>query len=82
VPSALSAALTPSGHPTSLPGRDSSDDCSFPILLHACHGSRLVDLSNVYSMRPFISPPHPSPSIFPHLYFHPPGRDGRGKAHV
>lgn len=71
MPSSLSAALTPRGCFTSLRGHDSLDDYGFPILPHACHDSRPVDLSNVYSMRPFISPRHPSPSIFPHLYFHP-----------
>ena len=71
MPSSLSAALTPRGYSTSLPVHDSLDNYSFPVPLHACRDSRPVDLSNVYSMQPFISPHHPSPSIFPHLYFHP-----------
>lgn len=40
MPGSLSAALTPRGYSTSLPGHDSLDDYSFPILLHACHDSR------------------------------------------
>ena len=38
-----------------------------------------VNLSNVYSMQPFISPRDPSLSIFPHLYFHALGVMGEAK---